>query len=98
MKWTEAETSAWFEDRCRILEITQAEFAHRVGITAADLSRYKSRKQEPRVAAIEKIAQVSGFSIVDVMIAMGFIDPSASTTPKTPHDKRFLMLKRNLGK
>lgn len=93
--WTPDETSAWFDEQLAVLDITQSEFARRMGISPSDFSRYKARKQEPRGMIMTKIAEITGCNVVEVMVAMGQLDPQAKSTPKSSLSKRFVSLKKS---
>lgn len=94
MKWTHDQTSEWFDAQFARLDIKQGEFADLVGVSPADMSRYKARKQEPRVAVLESIADALGLDIVEVMIGMGLLDPNRVPSKKVSHNKKIAYIKK----
>lgn len=94
MELTPEETKAWFDEQLLILGMTQRDFANSIGISPADFSRYRSRKQEARIQVMRKIAEVFGMNIIEVMIGMGHLDPEHATTPKVDTSKRVVVVRK----
>lgn len=82
MRFTAKQTEKFFHDQLEVLGLTQAELGARVGFTPADISRYKSQKQRPRIEHIERLATALELDVLSVMIGLGAIDPDGVTTPK----------------
>lgn len=82
MKYTPEQTDKFFRDRLEVLGITQAELAERAGFTPADISRYKSQRQRPRIENIEALAEALELDVLTVMIGLGAINPQGLATPK----------------
>ena len=81
MRYPPERTAMWLGDHLDRLGLTQAELAERAGFTAADISRYKSQKQRPRVEHLERFAEALEVDVLEVLIGLGAIDPDAVTTP-----------------
>jgi transcriptional regulator with XRE-family HTH domain len=57
-------------------------------MSAADVSRYKQHKQRPRIDQVERLAAALEVDVLEVLIGLGAIDPSAKTTPEVKKSKR----------
>ena len=75
------------------LGVTQSELASRIGISTADMSRYRSRKQTPRIPIVEKIALALGRTLDEVLIQMGEIDKNSPALVKGASSKKIFNAK-----
>jgi transcriptional regulator with XRE-family HTH domain len=82
MRYTPEQTEQFFDDRLLVLGITQAQFAKDAGLTPADVSRYRARKQAPRLEHIERIAHALVVDVVTLMIGLGAVDPEGKSVPR----------------
>ena len=82
MRYTAKQTEKFFIEQLEFLGITQAELGERAGFTPADISRYKSQKQRPRIEHIEQLAIALELDVISVMIGLGALDPQGLATPK----------------
>lgn len=89
MRKNAVQTGEWFQSRLDALGLTQTQFSERSGITQADVSRYKSQKQFPRITQLDVLAEALDCNVVELLIGLGAIDPDAPTTPKFSKGKRF---------
>lgn len=81
MRNNASQTEKFFADQLEVLGLTQAELAERAGFTPADISRYKSQKQRPRIEHIEQLAEALEVSVLEVMVGIGAIDPAQLSKP-----------------
>jgi len=81
MKFTVQQTEQWLAARLETLGLTQLELAQKADLSAADVSRYKQHKQRPSIDGVEKLARALKVNVVELLIALGAIDPDATTTP-----------------
>lgn len=88
MKLTSNQTAIWFASRLEVLGLSQEQLADRAGMSPADVSRYKQHKQRPRIDQVDRLAAALEVDVLEVLIGLGAIDPTADTTPKISGSKK----------
>ena len=78
MKFTPAQTERFFMKRLKVLGINQNELAAKMKVAPADISRYKARKQYPRVESLERMAAALEVDVITLLIGLGTIDTKAA--------------------
>lgn len=73
-RFTEAQTSEWFTQKLDEIGLSQAELSRQCGISTSDLSRYKSRKQYPRLDKVCDLADALQINVIELMVGLGVLD------------------------
>lgn len=79
---TPQETSDWFTLRYEYLGLTQEEFAAKVKISGATISRYKSRKVKPSIDQAEVLAEGFEVNLLVILCVLGVVDPDSMRLPQ----------------
>ena len=79
---TPQETNDWFILRYEYLGLTQEEFAEKVNISGANISRYKQRKVRPSIDQAEVLAEGFEVNLLILLIVLGVVDPDSMRLPQ----------------